>query len=209
MNSERKVRNAKNNFDYSLLNLDISRIYFKVVTTDLTELVEKAKAGNQNAFMDLIDTMKLQLYKTALVRLGNEQDALDAVQEALYRAFSNIRTLRENHFFKTWLIRILLNECHNIQQYKQRVVPLDISLYHPEQHYENDSTESLDIQNLTNNLESIYKEIIDLRYNHDLKFEDIAAVLDIPVGTVKSRLNRAHKLLREQLVPKRRYSHEL
>lgn len=71
-----------------------------MVTTNLTELVEKAKAGNKNAFMELVDTMKVQLYKTALVRLGNEQDALDAVQEALYKAFSNIRKLRENQFLK-------------------------------------------------------------------------------------------------------------
>ncbi len=169
------------------------------MTTNLTELVEKAKAGNKNAFMELVDTMKVQLYKTALVRLGNEQDALDAVQEALYKAFSNIRKLRENQFFKTWLIRILLNECNNIEQYKRKVIPLDSEINHSEQHDEYDSDESMDIQNLTNRLEAIYKEVIDLRYNHDLKFEDIASVLDIPIGTVKSRLNRAHKLLKEQL----------
>lgn len=170
-----------------------------MVTTNLTELVEKAKAGNKNAFMDLIDTMKLQLYKTALVKLENEQDALDAVQEALYKAFSNIKNLRENRFFKTWLIRILINECYNIQQYKHRVVSLDNSLYQPEGQHENNCVETMDIQILTNKLDSIYKDIIDLRYNQDLKVEDIAIVLDIPVGTVKSRLNRAHKLLRDQL----------
>jgi RNA polymerase sigma-70 factor (ECF subfamily) len=169
------------------------------VTTNLTELVEKAKAGNKQAFMELIDTMKLQLYKTALVRLRNEQDALDAVQEALYKAFSNIKNLRENQFFKTWLIRILLNECYNIEQYKQKVIPLDNSQFNTDQHNENDSIESMDIRNLTKKLETIYREVIDLRYNHDLKFEDIALVLDIPVGTVKSRLNRAHILLRERL----------
>lgn len=170
-----------------------------MVTTNLTELVEKAKAGNKNAFMNLVDTMKLQLYKTALVKLGNEQDALDAVQEALYKAFSCIKTLRENHFFKTWLIRILINECYNIQKYKHKIVPLDSSLYQAEQQHENNSIESMDLKILTNKLDDIYKEIIDLRYNHDLKFEDIASVLDIPIGTVKSRLNRAHKLLKEQM----------
>lgn len=169
------------------------------MTTNLTGLVEKAKSGDKQAFMELIDTMKLQLYKTALVRLRNEYDALDAVQEALYKAFSNIKKLRENQFFKTWLIRILINECYNIEQYKQKVIPLDNSQINVDQHNENNTIESMDIQNLTRNLETIYREVIDLRYNHDLKFEDIAQVLDIPVGTVKSRLNRAHILLRERL----------
>lgn len=172
----------------------------KVVTSNLTELVEKAKAGDKNAFMALIDTMKLQLYKTALIKLGNEHDALDAVQEALYKAFSGIKNLRQPCFFKTWLIRILINECYNIQQHNRKVVPLDNSLYNSEHQQENKSVESIDIQNLTGKLDEIYKEVIDLRYNHDLKFDDIAVILDIPVGTVKSRLNRAHKLLREQLL---------
>jgi len=171
-----------------------------VVTTNLTELVEKAKAGDKNAFMVLVDTMKLQLYRTALVKLGNEHDALDAVQEALYKAFSNIKNLRETCFFKTWLIRILMNECYNIQQYKRRIVPFDSWLHQSEHQQENKTVDSIDIQNLTVKLDDIYKEIIDLRYNHDLKLEDIAIILDIPVGTVKSRLNRAHKLLREQLL---------
>jgi len=171
-----------------------------VVTANLTELVEKAKAGDKNAFMVLVDTMKLQLYRTALIKLGNEHDALDAVQEALYKAFSNIKNLRQTCFFKTWLIRILINECYNIQQYNRKVVPLDDSFYNPEHRQENKSVESIDIQNLTGKLDEIYKEVIDLRYNHDLKFDDIAVILDIPVGTVKSRLNRAHKLLREQLL---------
>lgn len=165
----------------------------------MIELVEKAKAGNQNAFMELVDTFKVQLYKTALVRLCNEQDALDAIQESLVKAFSNVKTLRENQFFKTWLIRILLNECNNIDSYRRKVILHENALNDNIRQDEQDSAMSMDIRNLTNTLDTIYKEVIDLRYNHDLKLEDIAVLLDIPLGTVKSRLNRAHKLLREQL----------
>lgn len=165
----------------------------------MIELVEKAKAGNQNAFMELFDTIKVQLYKTALVRLCNEQDALDAIQESLVKAFSNIKNLRENQFFKTWLIRILLNECNNIEAYRRKVILHDNALDDNTHHDEHDSAMSMDIRNLTGKLDTIYKEVIDLRYNHDLKLEDIAVLLDIPLGTVKSRLNKAHKLLKEQL----------
>jgi RNA polymerase sigma-70 factor (ECF subfamily) len=165
----------------------------------LVEFVEKAKQGSENAFMILIENMKAQMYKTALLRLHNEQDALDAVQEAVIKAFSGIKGLRENRFFKTWLIRILLNECNNITRYKRKVVPIDTAPCQSGQGVEPDLAGAMDIHNLLSNLDEIYRVVIDLRYNHDLKFDDIARVLDIPTGTVKSRINRAHSLLREQL----------
>ncbi|MFZ5989561.1 MAG: sigma-70 family RNA polymerase sigma factor [Bacillota bacterium] len=165
----------------------------------MIEFVDKAKQGSEKAFMILVEDMKAQMYKTAYVRLRNEQDALDAVQEAFIKAFSSIKSLRENRFFKTWLIRILLNECHNIQQYKRKVIPMENNLVEQKYTSEQDSIETMDIHSVLNQLDDIYKEVIDLRYNHDLKFEDIARVLDIPLGTVKSRLNRAHSLLRNQL----------
>lgn len=169
------------------------------MTKNLIELVEKAKAGDKSAFTELLDTIKLQLYKTALVRLENEHDALDAVQEAIFKAFSNIGTLRENRFFKTWIIRILLNECYNIEKYKKKVVSLDTFADCAEHDSESSCIEHMDIRNITSKLDVIYREVIDLRYNHDLKLEDIALVLDIPLGTVKSRINKAHSLLRAQL----------
>lgn len=165
----------------------------------MTDFVEKAKRGSEKAFMVLVDGMKHQLYKTAFVKLRNEEDALDAVQEALIKAFSSIGSLRENRFFKTWLIRILLNECHNIKKYKNKVIPTEDHLIELKHISESDSIETLDIHNVLNQLDDIYKEVIDLRYNHDLKFYDIAKILDIPLGTVKSRLNRAHSLLRNHL----------
>lgn len=178
----------------------------------MIELVEKAKAGNENAFVELFDTVKVQLYKTALVRLCNEQDALDAIQESLVKAFSNIKNLRENKFFKTWLIRILINECNNIEAYRKKVILKDNALDNNSHQDEQDLSMSMDIRVLTSKLDTIYKEVIDLRYNHDLKLEDIAIILDIPLGTVKSRLNKAHKLLKEQLetsFPNKEVSYEL
>jgi RNA polymerase sigma-70 factor (ECF subfamily) len=69
--------------------------------------------------------MKPQMYRTALMQLRNEHDALDAVQETLIKAFQNIKSLKQNRFFKSWIIRILINECHNIQRYKKKIIPME------------------------------------------------------------------------------------
>lgn len=170
-----------------------------MVTLSLTELVEKAKKGNEKAFMKLVEDIKGQMYKTAYMKLKNEEDALDAVQETLIRAFTNIKTLRENQFFKTWIIRILINECNNIYKYKTKVISLEENLTRNLQDEIAGSLEAIDLHNVLKKLENIHKEVIDLRYNYDLKFDDMAKVLDVPVGTVKSRLNRAHKILKNLL----------
>lgn len=169
----------------------------------MDELVEKARNGNAKAFVAAVDGMKEQMYKTAFMQLKNEHDALDAVQEAFSKAFSGIRSLREARFFKTWLVRILLNECHNIQRQRRKVIPMSeevVEYCEKGQHYLNES--NVEVSSIIDGLEDIYRKVVDLRYNHDLKLEEIASVLDIPVGTVKSRLNRALKLLKLQYLEK-------
>ena len=58
--------------------------------------------------------------------------------------------------------------------------------------------EMAELDNILMQLDEIYREVIDLRYNHDLKLDEISRIMDIPTGTVKSRLNKAHKIIREQ-----------
>lgn len=168
----------------------------------MNDLIEKAKSGNSKAFMIIVDNLKEQIYKTAYTQLRNEHDALDAVQETLAKAFSNIKSLKQNQFFKTWLIRILINECHNIQRYRSKVIPMEKELIKEEGTHENNFLEAMEMVNVLNHLEDIYRQVVDLRYNQDMKLDEIAEVLDIPAGTVKSRLNRAHKMIREQYLKK-------
>lgn len=78
------------------------------------ELVEKAKNGDNEAFNELIDNNKLKMYKTAKAILNNEEDICDAIQETLISAYKNLNKLKENKFFSTWIIRILINKCYDI-----------------------------------------------------------------------------------------------
>lgn len=78
------------------------------------ELVEKAKNGDNEAFNELIENNKLKMYKTAKAILNNEDDICDAIQETLISAYKNLNKLKENKFFSTWIIRILINKCYDI-----------------------------------------------------------------------------------------------
>lgn len=164
----------------------------------LNNLISEAKNGNSNAFMALVENIKAQLYKTAFMQLRNEQDALDAVREALVKAFAGIRDLKQDEFFKTWLIRILINECRRIQNCRGKVMPMEKECDQPEGAHIDENVGSMDMADMLEKLEAMYIEIIDLRYNHDMKMEEILKALDIPAGIVKSRLNTAHKILRKE-----------
>lgn len=78
------------------------------------ELVEKAKNGDIEAFNELIENNKLKMYKTAKAILNNEDDICDAIQETLISIYKNLNKLKENKFFSTWIIRILINKCYDI-----------------------------------------------------------------------------------------------
>jgi len=164
----------------------------------LDDLIEKAKLKDNDSFIKLVEGIIPQLYKTAYIQLKNEQDSLDVVQETLAKAYSKLTQLRHNEYFKTWLIRILLNECTDIQKYKSKIVQMDSMIIGNKKDSLNYTGIPHDISLFIQELDDMYKKIIDLRYNHDLKLLDISKILNIPLGTVKSRLNRAHEILRSK-----------
>src|SRR5690606_27371521 len=89
--------------------------------------VLKAKKGSNEAFSRLIRDMESSLYHAARSILKSDFDCADAIQETILKGYSSIHTLREPQYFKTWLIRILLNECKKISKKNQKVVPLTIN----------------------------------------------------------------------------------
>jgi RNA polymerase sigma-70 factor (TIGR02954 family) len=163
------------------------------------QLAKKAIKGNDEAFLQLIQTYKVDLYKTALSFLRNEEEALEAIQEVTYRAYKGIRKLKEPSFFKTWLIRIMINYCNDQLKKQKRVVSneevLD-SIGVSENHSE------MELRDAMLGLEDRSREILTLKYFHDLKIKDIAETMQCPEGTVKTWLNKALKALREKLEEK-------
>lgn len=159
------------------------------------ELVQFAQQGNKEAFVRLIHESETTMYRVAKSILKTDDSAADAIQETILKAFSSIGSLREPKFFKTWLIRILINICKRIIHSNQKVVPIEEWMYPTK----TPSYISLEIQNAMDFLEDDHRTIVTLFYYEDLKIKEIAEVLEIREGTVKSRLNRARGRLAKLL----------
>lgn len=162
---------------------------------ELTELevAQQAINGEDEAFLQLISLHKEALYRTALAYLKNEDEALEAVQEVTFRAYEKIKTLRMPEYAKTWLVRIMMNHCHDLLQKRKRYV-LDETLNELEG--VSDDFTYLEVEEALSHLSEKDRQLVYLKYLHDIKIKDIADMTSTPEGTVKTRLYKAVKSLR-------------
>ena len=145
-------------------------------------------------FAKKVESVRTKLYKTALTYLGSESLAMDAVDEAVYKALCGKRKLRQPEFFDTWITRILINECHNELRRQNRFHPLDEL---PET-----ATEEFDLLPLKEALRRLpkdLKDVIILRVFGGYTVAETAQTLHIPAGTVATRQRKALQLLRLEL----------
>lgn len=157
------------------------------------ELVSKCKEGDRKAFSTLIKRYEKDLYRVAIAMTKNNDDALDCIQEAILQAFKNISSLLHEEYFKTWLIKILINKCNEMLYKKKRIILF--SEYQSEDSYSY-NTEAIEVKDAVNKLEESLKLLVILYYFEDMSIKDIAESLNIPEGTVKSRLARAREKLK-------------
>ena len=137
------------------------------------------KMSKSEKFTELLEENKLRFYKTAKIILKNDDDVYDALQDALLSMYQNYDTLRNKKLFSTWGTRIVINKCYDfLRKKKQNVVALDETM-----------------ENLTEE----QKLVIILFYYDDYSLKEISKILDIPEGTVKSRLSKGREILREKL----------
>ncbi len=163
---------------------------------DAEKLVKKAKKGNKQAFLQLIEAEQARLYRTAFLYAKNQEDALDIVQETIYKAFISIETIRDPRYFTTWLIRILIHSALDFLKKKQKVIPLEQDSFSKMPAKEIVIEDKMDLYDAIDKLNERHKTIIILRYYQDLTVAEIADIVGIPEGTVKSNLHRALQLLR-------------
>lgn len=162
--------------------------------------VALAKKGDKDAFILLIQENKTSLYRVAKAMLKHEADIEDAIQVTIIKAYEKIHKLKKDLYFKTWLIRILINQCNEILRANKKVVSMEKL---PEQvgMYE-DSYMDMDIQSAIHSLKDELKAVTVLFYYEDMTTKEIAKLLKIPEGTVRSRLSNARSLLQKHLKPK-------
>jgi len=163
-------------------------------------LVKKAIKGDREAFEDLINIYFDRLYKEAYLRCKHEEDAKEIVQETVYKAYRNIKNLKEPKYFKTWLSKILINVSNDYMR-KNGMVELehDENDYVKKVHNDNQVEIKIDLYNAMDELEDKYKDVIILRYIEDLKIEDISKILERPVNTIKTHIRKAIKDMKNLL----------
>ena len=145
-------------------------------------------------FAQRVEAMQGALYRVAYGLLLNRADCADAVQEALTRAWEKRGSLRETAYFETWLTRILINECYGMLRRRRAALPLDGL---PEPAAPPDADPAL--HDAIARLDRKLRLPVVLHYMEGYGVDDIARMLRVPSGTIKTRMARARALLRLQL----------
>ncbi len=180
---------------------------------DDAALVERIRSGDRYAFNLLVWKWEKPIYNMALRVLGSEEDAAEICQEVFIKAYMHIHEFRGDARFSTWLYRIAINCCHNHLRQRRRqrrlqarvpdfkgadldaaVVPDAETVVHQAQLVDR-------IHRALQALPEDQRLVVELRVMHELSVEEVAHVMGIPEGTVKSRLYYAVKRLRELLRP--------
>ena len=160
--------------------------------------VKRAVRGSVEAYGRLIEKNKDYLYRTAFLYSGDEEAALEIVQETVLKGFRSIKQLRNPELFRTWITRILINTSKDYYRHEIRYAQM------PEEEavYEEagiTAEERADLYEAIRRLPEKYRTAVILRYFDGLKQEEIAFVMGIPRGSVSAYLTRAKKELRKYL----------
>ena len=172
-------------------------------------LIKKAINGDEQAFELLLSQYQNKIYSIALRTLGNEHDALDATQDALIRIYKNIGKFKGNSSFSTWVYRITVNVCYDMLNLNKKPVHLVEKLEDaPQMAAKGPGPEEIvlgresasEVCALILKLSDIYRVALVLRDVEGFAYEEIALILNISVGTVKSRIARARNEMRKLLL---------
>ena len=153
----------------------------------------------------LILSSEQQLYATAKTILKNDQDCADAIQESIVKAFSKLHTLKKDRYAKTWLIRILINECYNIARYDGMKNQLD-DKYIDISNYQEEKRDYSELYKAVNGLKEELRIPVLLYYMEDFSVREIAQILEISEGAVQKRLARARGKLKKSIELKEIYA---
>ena len=173
-------------------------------------LIQRAQKGDPEAFAGLVTEHQRYVYNLALRVLRNEEEALDLAQETFVRAWTALPSFRGQSQFRTWLYRIVTNLCYSRLPNLRRslhelgddviadIPETEIAFDNPAHGFESRELRSY-LHKAIDDLDENYRLLISLRYQNELSYEEIANMLNLPLGTVKTGLFRAKEQLRRAL----------
>jgi RNA polymerase sigma-70 factor (ECF subfamily) len=176
--------------------------------------IQQVLKGDKNAFGDIIELYKDKVFQICYRMLGNRHEAEDVAQEAFIRAYVNIHRYNMEYKFSTWLYRIATNLCIDRIRKRKPDYYLDaevpgtdgLNMYSqipsegklPEEDVESMELQAM-IQREISKLPEKYRAVIVLKYIEELSLNEISEILELPLGTVKTRIHRGREALRKQL----------
>lgn len=157
---------------------------------EMINLVKKAKRKDADAFVELMQFQMKKMYRIALAILMNDEDAADAIQDAILACWEKIHTLKHVSYFSTWMTRILINKCYDIRK-KQGTMTVIKDYEEPAACDEY----NLELKEALSSLDEKYRIVMTLFYSQGYHIDEIARMLKIPKSTVQTRLHRGRQIL--------------
>ena len=170
-------------------------------------LLQRAQKGDHEAFAALVEEHQRYIFNLALRVLKDENEALDLTQETFVRAWTALPNFRGQSQFRTWLYRIVTNLCYNrLPNLRRSLTDLgddviseipetDLTFDNPARGFESRELRSY-LHDAMEDLDENYRLLLSLRYQNELSYEEMASMLNLPLGTVKTGLYRAKEQLR-------------
>ncbi|MCR9141986.1 MAG: RNA polymerase sigma factor [bacterium] len=171
-------------------------------------LIERVKAGDGSAYMELVGEYRIRLYRKASSLIGDPEDAEDVLQDALMTAYKALPRFRGESGIYTWLYRIVVNKCRDFLRSRKSSKADSLEIYEPilsddrisvEKNHELSDDAGYLIEKIKG-LDTKYRQILLYRYYDDLSYEEIANLIEVNIGTVKSRLFKARELLKRSIL---------
>jgi RNA polymerase sigma-70 factor (ECF subfamily) len=183
------------------------------VNDDDRRLIEQCLGGRRDAFGELVSRYQARLYNVVIRLVDHADDAADVVQDAFLNAFQSLPSFKGDAEFFTWLYRIAFNSAISLKRRKRATVSLDaggpdggIDPDDPSEYVKPGQAlqrmeDEAQLQEAMSRLSSEHREVLVLKDIEGMKYEDIAEILGVPIGTIRSRLHRARLELRDLLPP--------
>ena len=160
----------------------------------LKNLVLSAKNKNPDAFAELIHICKKDLYRIAKSILSNDEDVADAIQETILISYEQLSLLQYPEYFKTWLIRILINQCNGLIRAGRRYVAIENI---PDNGSFDTNQANVEFMMLMDSLDERYRTVLVLYYSEGFSVKEISEILDLTESAVKARLKRGREKVKK------------
>jgi len=163
----------------------------------MEELIIKAKDGDETAFTELMLQIKDELYKVAKVRLKNDDDVFDVIQETMLLAYKSLKKLKHNKYFKTWVIKILINECNKFYNKSLKKKECSFEILNNEISNKNETEEKINFDFICNKLNKEEGTIILLYYMEKYTDKEIGKILNMNENTIRTKRTRTKEKIRK------------